>query len=222
MTLYDRSLTMAAATEILGRRAMARLVIDEVLDDYAASLGPVERRKQGKITADHVLTVLLVRDEVQRSIAAESHGLAAVEVRRLIGLDGRLRNCEGRMVRVVGERELGRWRSTVNVEEKAWWWWLERVAGEHPLNRLDELWRLLMVAGWAANITLMVNLAARFLGGGVGLAGVAAVAVPSVLGVLQIGSEFTKEGKEGPVKCSSSKNLGWVRLEQNMRRRRGD
>jgi hypothetical protein len=100
---------------------MARLVIDEVLDDYAASLGPLERRNQGKITADHVLTVLLVRDEVQRSIAAESHGLAADEVRRLIGLDRRLRNCAGRMVRVVGEREMGRWRSTVNVEEKAWW-----------------------------------------------------------------------------------------------------
>jgi hypothetical protein len=90
-----------------------------MVSDYAASLGPLERRKLGKITADHVLTVLLVRDEVQRSIAAESDGWAADEVRRLIGLDGRLRSCAGRMVRVVGERELGRLRSTVNVEEKA-------------------------------------------------------------------------------------------------------
>ncbi|NJN48696.1 MAG: hypothetical protein HC805_01430 [Alkalinema sp. RL_2_19] len=100
----------------------------------------------------------------------------------------------------------------MNPEEKAWWWWLERVTGNHPLNRLDGLWRLLMVAGWTANITLMVNLAAKFLGGGVGLAGVAAVALPSILGLLQIGTEFTKTGKEG-----FDQFLGMVRIPQQWR-----
>jgi hypothetical protein len=39
------------------------------------------------------------------------------------------------------------------------------LSGRHPLNRLDGVWRLLMVVGWTANITLMVNLAAKFLSG---------------------------------------------------------
>jgi tetratricopeptide (TPR) repeat protein len=78
------------------------------------------------------------------------------------------------------------------------------------LHNLDD--RLLMVAGWTANVTLMVNLAARFLGGGVGLVGVAAVAVPSVLGLLQVGSEFTKSGKEG-----FDRFLGVIRVPQQWR-----
>ena len=144
-------------------------------------------------------------------MGADDRDYSVGSVQRLIELDDRLRKGAGRMARVVRTRELERWRSSVKPEETAWWWWLERVV-DHPLNRLDGLWRLMMVAGWTANITLMVNLAAKFLGGGVGLVGVAAVAVPSVLGLLQVGSEFTKSGKEG-----FDRFLGVIRVPQQWR-----
>lgn len=182
------------------------------LDEYAVSLKSLDAVKsRKKLRAEWVLSILVARDEVQRSIAAEDHERSIAEVRRLIELDDRLRKGAGRMVRGVGIRQLERWRSTVNPEETAWWWWLERVV-DHPLNRLDGLWRLMMVAGWTANITLMVNLAAKFLGGGVGLVGVAAIAVPSVLGLLQVGSEFTKSGREG-----FDRFLGVIRIPQQWR-----
>ena len=183
------------------------------LDEYAVSLKSLDAVKsRKKLRAEWVLSILVARDEVQRSIAAEDHERSIAEVRRLIELDDRLRKGAGRMVRGVGIRQLERWRSTVNPAETAWWWWLERVVADHPLNRLDGVWRLMMVAGWTANVTLMVNLAARFLGGGVGLAGVAAIAVPSVLGLLQVGSEFTKSGKEG-----FDRFLGVIRVPQQWR-----
>ena len=183
------------------------------LDEYAVSLKSLDAVKsRKKLRAEWVLSILVARDEVQRSIAAEDHERSIAEVRRLIELDDRLRKGAGRMVRGVGIRQLERWRSTVNPAETAWWWWLERVVADHPLNRLDGVWRLMMVAGWTANVTLMVNLAARFLGGGVGLAGVAAIAVPSVLGLLQVGSEFTKSGKEG-----FDRFLGMIRVPSQWR-----
>ena len=49
-------------------------------------------------------------------------------------------------------------------------------------------------------------------GWGVRLVGVAAVAVPSVLGLLQVGSEFTKVGKEG-----FDRFLGVIRVPQQWR-----
>lgn len=72
---------------------------------------------------------------------------------------------------------------------------------DHPLNRLDGLWRLMM-AGWTANITLMVNLAAKFLG----LVGGAAIAVPSVLG-LQL-PVFSKMDSRGGVTSYQAGKLG--------------
>jgi tetratricopeptide (TPR) repeat protein len=192
---------------------MATHTVSGILDDYASSLNQLEvARDKQKIRADHVLAILVIRDDVQRTIVADGCELSTAAVQRLIELDEQLRKNAGAMTQVVRERQLSRWRSTVNAEEKAWWWWLERVTGDHPLNRFDGLWKLLMVAGWTANITLMVNLAARFLGGGVGLAGVAAVALPSVLGLLQVGTEFTKAGKEG-----FDRFLGMVRIPQQWR-----
>ena len=171
---------------------------DRALDEYAVSLKSLDAVKPPKkLRADQVLSVLVARDEVARSMGADDRDYFVGSVRRLIELDDRLRKSAGRMVRVIRTRELERWRSTVQPEESAWWWWLERVVVDHPLNRFDGVWRLMMVVGWTANITLMVNLAAKFLGGGVGLVGVATIAVPSVLGLLQVGSEFTKSGKEG-------------------------
>lgn len=169
------------------------------LDEYAVSLKLLDAVKsRKKLRAEWVLSILMARDEVQRSMTTtEGQERSVAEMRRLIELDDRLRKGAGRMVRVVRTRQLERWQSTVQPEESAWWWWLERVVVDHPLNRFDGVWRLMMVVGWTANITLMVNLAAKFLGGGVGLVGVATIAVPSVLGLLQVGSEFTKSGKEG-------------------------
>ena len=68
------------------------------------------------------------------------------------------------------------------------------------------MWKLLSVTGWTVNISLLVNIATRFLGGGgVGLFGVGAVALPSILALLQASSELTKFGEEGFAKLLDKK-----------------
>ena len=181
---------------------MEMLPIDRALDEYAFSLKSLDAIKPPKkLRVDQVLSVLVARDEVQRSMGADDCAYSVESVRRLIELDERLRKGARRMARVVRERELERWRSSTQPEETAWWWWLERVV-DHPLNRMDGLWRLMMVAGWTANITLMVNLAAKFLGLVVG----AAIAVPSVLG-LQL-PVFSKMDSRGGVTSYQAGKLG--------------
>ncbi len=98
---------------------MATHPANGILDDYASSLKQLEvAGDKQKIRADHVLAILVVRDDIQRTIAADGCQLSTAEARRLIDLDERLRKNAGAMTRVVRERQLSRWRSTVNVEEK--------------------------------------------------------------------------------------------------------
>jgi tetratricopeptide (TPR) repeat protein len=194
---------------------MSRLPIDQSLESYGSKLDLLEAmkgKKGKKITPSQVLEILVERDAVARAIADDESRMTLIRVQRLLDLDERLRKSAGRIVWVLGERQIERWRLSTHPDEKAWWWWLERVVVDHPLNRLDGVWRLLMVAGWTANITLMVNLAAKFLSGGVGVAGVAAIALPSILGLLQVGSEFTKAGQVG-----FDKLLGRLRIPSQWR-----
>ncbi len=102
---------------------MEMLPIDRALDEYAVSLKSLDAVKPQKtLRAEQVLSILVARDEVLRSMGADDCECSAVTVRRLIELDDRLRKGAGRMARVVRERELERWRSSVQPGETAWWW----------------------------------------------------------------------------------------------------
>jgi hypothetical protein len=83
---------------------MATPSSSKILDEYSSSLNQLEvARDKQKIRADNVLGILVVRDEVQRTIATAGCELSAAEVRRLIDLDERLRKHAGWMTRVVRE-----------------------------------------------------------------------------------------------------------------------
>jgi tetratricopeptide (TPR) repeat protein len=140
--------------------------------------------------------VLNARDRLQTALKDKSN-LPTQMLIQVIKLDGILREKTSLIKRILQEKELLEWRESMSPPAGAWWWQLDQSTSPHPFNRLDGLWTLLMIAGWTANITLLVNLATRFLGGGVGLAGVAAITLPSILALLQVGSEFTKTGHRG-------------------------
>lgn len=100
---------------------MEMLPIDRALDEYAFSLKSLDAVKPPKkLRVDQVLSVLVARDEVQRSMGADDCTYSVESVRRLIELDERLRKAAGRLGRVVRERELERWRSSTQLEETAW------------------------------------------------------------------------------------------------------
>ena len=83
------------------------------LDEYAVSLKLLDAVKsRTKLREEWVLSILMARDEVQRSMTTtEGQERSVAEMRRLIELDDRLRKGAGRMARVVRTRELERWRS---------------------------------------------------------------------------------------------------------------
>ena len=80
------------------------------------------------------------------------------------------------------------------------------------VTRLDWLFKGLGIIAWTVSLGLLAEIATRFLGGGVGFFGAAAVALPSVLALLKAQSELTEAGREGLEQCLS--RLGFPQHRQ--------
>lgn len=180
---------------------MINTQLDTKLERYEAA---VKNLNGSKIEIEQVLGIIHARDAVQVDLKEAKH-IPSSTLKRLILSDAQLRDKVGVITQVIKAEELENWRKSVHPPAEAWWWRLESIA-PHPWDRWDWLWKLFSVAGWTVNISLLVNIATRFLaGGGVGLIGVGAVALPSILTLLQASSELTKVGEEGFAKLLDKK-----------------
>ena len=172
---------------------MSISLIEECVQKYAISLKDTEIITC--VDEDAVLAILNARDHLAAALQTES-GITPDILKRVIDLDRLLRQKAPFLNQNLKSERFAEWRESLNPPSDAWWWWLDNFAPVHPLDRLDNLWNLISVVCWSVNISLLVNIASRFLSSGVGLVGVATVALPSVLALLQIGGEFTKAGRE--------------------------
>lgn len=174
--------------------------LNTALERYQAaikSLEPVD----SSIKVEQVLEVLNARDVLQIALK-EQPNLATHQLQTVIELDTALRESAERITKTVNCTTINQfalWRETVQPSADAWWWKLESLVPPHEQDKLDWLWKSLTIAGWTSNLSLLVNIASRFLsgGGGVGLAAASAVILPSILTLLQASSELTKAGQEG-------------------------
>lgn len=171
---------------------MSASELDQVIESYATR---IEALAEQGINSISVLEVLNARD-ILAAVMKTDCRISTPQLNRVIELDQSLREKASTVNQALKDSLFSQWRDSVSPPPEAWWWHLDNIASIHPLNRFDGLWKLMMIAGWTGNLTLLVNLATKFLGGGVGLTGVAAIALPSILALLQIGSEFTKIGQE--------------------------
>ena len=181
--------------------------LDNTLEYYEAAIEDLDCSKLdcSKIEIEHVLNILHARDAVQAAFKQAKHSSDSSILKRLILADAQLRDKAGTITKVIKTEEWEDWRESIHPPAEAWWWRLENIA-PHPWDDWDWLWKLLSVAGWTVNLTLLVNIATRFLvGGGVGLFGVGAVALPSILALLQANSQLTKFGQEGFAKLLDKK-----------------
>jgi tetratricopeptide (TPR) repeat protein len=173
--------------------------LDTTLERYAAAIDSL-KGVGSAIEVEQVLRVLNARDAVQIALK-EQKSIPTSRLQKVIELDALLREEAPLIAKVVNaktDKQLADWRESVQPNAEAWWWRLETIAPPHPWDKLDWLWKLLSVVGWTANLSLLINIATRFLGGGgVGLLGAAAVTLPSILALLQASSELTKAGSEG-------------------------
>lgn len=146
---------------------------------------------------EKVLAVLNARDAVQKALKDEQN-IPNRKLQKVIELDQILRNNSQIITTIVNSKiadKLQSWRESIHPNPEAWWWKLDAIT-PHPWDRLDWLWIILSIFGWTANISLLANIATRFLGGGVGVVGAAIVTLPSILTLLQAGSQFTKTGQQ--------------------------
>lgn len=181
---------------------MMNTQLDETLERYEAA---IKNLNCSKIEIEHVLNILNARDAVQAAFKQAKHSSNSSILKRLILADAQLRDKAGAITQIIKAEEWEDWRNSIHPPAEAWWWRLEKIT-PHPWDDWDWLWKLLSVAGWTVNLTLLVNIATRFLGGGgVGLFGVGAVALPSILALLQANSQLTKFGEEGFVKLLDKK-----------------
>ena len=180
---------------------MGDVSLEDLMEHYAVSL----QAWQDKATIDKrtVLTVLHARDGLVVALK-NAVDVSAASITVMIDYDQLLRERAVLVNQVLSGDQFVKWRETIQPNKEAWWWWLENFTPIHPMNRLDGVWKLITIAGWTANVSLLVNIASKFLGGGVGLLGVATVALPSILALLQLGTEFTKMGRDSFEKILTS------------------
>ncbi|WP_035140503.1 tetratricopeptide repeat protein [Fischerella sp. PCC 9605] len=171
--------------------------LDITLEHYEASLKVLDKAGSA-IDIEQALAILNARDTVQKALKEEK-SIPNSRLHKLIELDEHLRNNAERITRAINSKTLDKlqsWRESVQPSAEAWWWKLDDIA-PHPWDSWDWLWVSLSIVCSTANISLLVNIFTRFLDAGVGLLGVAAVTVPSILTLLQAGSQFTNTGKKG-------------------------
>ncbi len=182
--------------------------LDTTLKCYEAA---IESLKQAgsSIEVKQVLEVLKARDAVQVALK-EQKIIPTSGLKQVIELDSALREQAELITKAVNCKtieQFAQWRESVCPPAEAWWWKLESLAPPHPWDVWDWLWKGLTVAAWTANLSFLVNIATRFLSGGVGFGGAAAVILPSIFALLQASSELTKAGQEGFDKLLEKLNI---------------
>jgi tetratricopeptide (TPR) repeat protein len=179
--------------------------------------------------SEPVLEVLVARDAVQEALAAqvqpptetefggqESALLLPVarqsfraleptqrskQVMRLAQLDSCLQQQAERIAQAV---DLAGLRASLNPPERSWWWFFEPPPAPSWWNRCDWLWTGISIVSLTFSLSLIGDIAPRFLAGGPDLLGTGIVSVQSILTLVASGSIFTQEGRKQAEKLFSS------------------
>ena len=143
-------------------------------------------RSQTSLSTEEALEILSARDELQ-NVLKTSERVPVDILSQVMRLDLRLKQKAGRILKVLNLLEC---RESLSAPPQDWWWHLDS-------KEVNWLIRGLTIIAWTGSLGLLANIASRFLSGGVGVLGAAAVVFPSFLTLLQARSELTEAGREG-------------------------
>ncbi|NEP53446.1 MAG: tetratricopeptide repeat protein [Moorea sp. SIO3C2] len=135
---------------------------------------------------EKALEVLSARDALKKVLKTQEP-VATDILFQVMALDSKLKDNPGRILKVL---HLADYRESLPALPQDWWWHLDR-------KQINWLIRGLTVITWTGSLGLLANIASRFLSGGVGVLGAAAVVFPSLLTLLKAKSELTEAGREG-------------------------
>ena len=172
--------------------------LDAILEQYARAIEAIKEKKASSSTIEleQIIEVLNTRNNLQIELA-EIKQIPTIYLQLIISLDDQLRELAPEISKVIKVDQWAKLRSTVNPTNDAWWWELETIVPPHKWDSFDWLWKGLTVTLWTGNLSLLFNIASRFLSVGAGFWGASAVILPSIMALLQASSELTKTGKAG-------------------------
>ena len=163
---------------------MTVLSLSDALSNYQRALSPFI---QGDIVDEQaVLSVLSARDRLYSSLKDSSPGVSVIsEIREL---DKKLTEQANDMASVF---DFSGYRQSLDVPTVYWWWFLDEKT--YPVDTLLKGMTPLL---WACSVGFSVGIVNRFLLGGAGIAGLAAIALPIFLPSLKKRGELTVAGEE--------------------------
>jgi len=138
-----------------------------------------------KLSAQQVLEILAARDELQRALKDEQ-SIPPDLLSQIYDLDAKLKGKADKINRAIA---LADYRESLPEQPQDWWWQLDS-------KNANLLLKGLAVLTWTGSLGLLANIASRFLSGGVGVVGAAAIFFPSFLTMLQARSELTEAGQQ--------------------------
>ena len=138
-----------------------------------------------KLSAQQVLEILAARDELQRALKDEQ-SIPPDLLSQIYDLDAKLKGKADKINRAIA---LAEYRESLPEPPQDWWWQLDG-------KNANLLLKGLAVLTWTGSLGLLANIASRFLSGGVGVVGAAAIFFPSFLTMLQARSELTEAGQQ--------------------------
>lgn len=167
--------------------------LKDALQNYKEALREWEKASPSP-NETQILAVLNARDAIE-VLLANSRVTEASCQKDLVELDQQLKQKASLVAKTL---DWEAYRSSLKEADlKSWWWYLEQQIPIHSWDRFDWLWRGLNVGCWTVNLALLLDIIPRFLLKGTGLGGALAIALPSILTLIQARSEFTEAGQKG-------------------------
>ncbi|MBW4518971.1 MAG: tetratricopeptide repeat protein [Scytolyngbya sp. HA4215-MV1] len=164
---------------------------NSALEHYQTELEQIRTSADCSITPQQILRLLNARDRAA-TILTNQRQISPQQSVQLLQLDEQLKQQAERLTRTVSFEDL---RRSLSAPSDAWWWQLDAIS--LPSHALDYFWKGLTVITWATNLGLLANIISRFVLGGPGVGGVFAIALPSILALLQAKNELTESGWAG-------------------------
>lgn len=173
---------------------MPHFQLSQSLEEYEAALEQVKSDAVTSVAIESLLKVLIVRDHVEAARIDPDQSMTSTQLLQLTNLDQQLQKQAEALSKGVDFAQL---RSSVSPSEIAWWWNLDQLNFPYLSAQHTWLWKSLSILTWTANLGLLLNIASRFLTASPGVGGAIAIALPSILALLQAKNGLTDSGLEG-------------------------
>jgi tetratricopeptide (TPR) repeat protein len=181
--------------------------LDQAIQRYEQAITRLTQSPHEGATSAHVLEILTARDFLQTQLE-NTPDKSGTQLETIIKLDAELRGQASAIAQVRNTAgENNHWLESFKPNENAWWWFLE---APKPQSK-EWLWNGASIVFLTAALTLVGDIAPRFITGSPDLLSSFFVTAQGVFGLASAGSIL--KAFEGTAKGISNQFVGHVKLQ---------